>query len=115
MALSGKPVAPRGRAGFQLQQGAARKFGQAKSAQIGGSVATNAGGNGVIRYGMTPMQAIQSATTVAAALMDRSRDVGAISPGHYADMIAVKGDPIADISVLTTVDKVMKGGVVVKD
>jgi len=69
----------------------------------------------MVRYGMTPMQAIQSATTVAAALMDKSRDVGAISPGHYADLIAVKGDPMADISIMSAVDKVMKGGVVVKD
>jgi imidazolonepropionase-like amidohydrolase len=69
----------------------------------------------MVRYGMTPMQAIQSATTVAAALMSKSADVGAVSPGHYADMIAVAGDPIADIAILSSVAKVMKGGQVVKD
>ena len=69
----------------------------------------------MVRYGMTPMQALQSATTSAAALMGKSADVGAASPGHYADLIAVKGDPLADIAILTAVAKVMKGGVVVKD
>lgn len=68
----------------------------------------------MVRYGMTPMQAIQSATTVSADLLGWSRDVGALSPGHYADMIAVAGDPIADISVLEHVAHVMKGGDVVK-
>ena len=69
----------------------------------------------MVKYGMTPMQAIQSATTVAAALMRKSAEVGAVSPGHYADMIAVVGDPIADIALLSSVAKVMKGGEVVKD
>jgi imidazolonepropionase-like amidohydrolase len=69
----------------------------------------------MVKYGMTPMQAVQSATTVAAALMSKSADVGAVTPGHYADMIAVAGDPMADISVLSSVSKVMKGGVVVKE
>jgi len=68
----------------------------------------------MVRYGMTPMQAIQSATTSAAALMGRNKDVGALSPGHYADMIAVAGDPLADISVLEHIDHVMKGGEVIR-
>jgi imidazolonepropionase-like amidohydrolase len=68
----------------------------------------------MVRYGMTPMQAIQSATTVAAELM-RKTDVGAVAPGRYADLIAVDGDALADISVLEHVAAVMKGGVVVKD
>lgn len=68
----------------------------------------------MVRWGMTPMQAIQSATTTAAALLEKSRDVGALSPGHYGDMIAVTGDPLADIRVLEHVDGVIKGGVVVK-
>jgi imidazolonepropionase-like amidohydrolase len=68
----------------------------------------------MVRYGMTPMQAIQSATTVAADLLRESRNVGALSPGHYGDMIAVKGDPLADIGVLTRVEGVIKGGRVVK-
>lgn len=69
----------------------------------------------MVRYGMTPMQAIQSATTVPAALMGKSAEVGAIGPGRYADMIAVAGDPLTDIAILSSVAKVMKGGVVVKD
>lgn len=68
----------------------------------------------MVRYGMTPMQAIQSATTSAAELMGWSKDVGALSPGHYADMIAVPGDPTADITVLQKVAHVMKGGEVVR-
>jgi imidazolonepropionase-like amidohydrolase len=68
----------------------------------------------MVKYGMTPMQAIQSATTVAAELM-RKTDVGAVAPGRFADMIAVDGDAIADISLLEHVGSVMKGGVVVKE
>ena len=68
----------------------------------------------MVRYGMTPMQAIQSATMTSAALLGWSKDVGAISPGHYADMIAVPGDPLADISVLERVAHVMKGGELVR-
>lgn len=70
--------------------------------------------NYMVRFGMTPMQAIQAATTSAAALMGKSADVGALSPGHYGDLIAVSGDPLADISVLEHVDHVMKGGVLVR-
>lgn len=68
----------------------------------------------MVRFGMTPMQAIQSATTVAADLLGWSKDVGALSPGHYADMIAVEGDPLSDVSLLENVAHVMKGGEVVK-
>lgn len=68
----------------------------------------------MVRYGMTAMQAIQSATISAAALLGWSKDVGALSPGHYADMIAVPGDPTADITVLERVAHVMKGGEVVR-
>lgn len=64
----------------------------------------------MVRHGMTPMQAIQSATTVSAALLKAGADVGALSPGHYGDMIAVSGDPLADIAVLTRVVGVIKGG-----
>jgi imidazolonepropionase-like amidohydrolase len=68
----------------------------------------------MVRYGMTPMQAIQSATTVAAELLERSNDLGAIEPGKFADIIAVDGDPLRDISELERVKFVMKGGVIVK-
>jgi len=68
----------------------------------------------MVRYGMTPMQAIRAATIVSADLLRRSQDVGALSPGHYGDMIAVAGDPLQDIRLLEHVQGVIKGGVVVK-
>ncbi len=68
----------------------------------------------MVKYGMTPMQAIQSATSVAAALLDEQDNLGAIEPGKYADIIAVDGDPLSDITELERVKFVMKGGVVVK-
>jgi imidazolonepropionase-like amidohydrolase len=68
----------------------------------------------MVRYGMTPMQAIQSATTVAADLLRRKADVGALSPGHFGDLIAVVGDPLQDPNVLTHVAGVIKGGRVIK-
>jgi imidazolonepropionase-like amidohydrolase len=68
----------------------------------------------MVQWGMTGMQAIQAATTVSAALLGWSRDVGALSPGHYADMIAVTGDPVRDVTVLEHVDHVIKGGELVK-
>ena len=67
----------------------------------------------MVHWGMTAMQAIQAATTVSAALLGWSRDVGALSPGHYADMIAVAGDPVKDVTVLEHVVHVLKGGEVV--
>ena len=48
----------------------------------------------MVRYGMTPMQSMQSATIVAADLLERSNDFGAIESGKYADIIAVSGDPL---------------------
>jgi imidazolonepropionase-like amidohydrolase len=68
----------------------------------------------MVQWGMTPMQAIQAATTVAADLLRWEKDVGAVAPGRYADMVAVKGDPLKDISLLEHVEHVMKGGEVVK-
>ena len=68
----------------------------------------------MVKYGLTPMQAIQSATTSAADLLGWSDRVGAVAPGLYADLIAVNGDPLADITVLEQVRFVMKGGVVYK-
>jgi imidazolonepropionase-like amidohydrolase len=68
----------------------------------------------MVRYGLTPMQAIQAATINAAELMRWEKKVGSIAPGKYADLIAVDGDVLADISLLKNVAKVMKGGAVVK-
>jgi imidazolonepropionase-like amidohydrolase len=63
--------------------------------------------------GMTPMQAIQSATRSAAELMGWERRVGTIERGRYADLVAVAGDPLRDITRLERVKWVMKGGTVV--
>jgi imidazolonepropionase-like amidohydrolase len=68
-----------------------------------------------VEWGMTPMQAIQSATKTAAEALGRTADVGAIEVGRYGDIVAVKGDPLANIRVLENVDVVIKGGEVVKD
>jgi len=64
----------------------------------------------MVRYGMTPMQAIQSATVVAADLLERAGDFGVIEAGTLADIIAVNGDPLRDITELERVRFVMKGG-----
>lgn len=68
----------------------------------------------MVKYGMTPMEAIRSATIDAADLLGWRADVGAIAPGKYADMIAIDGDPLADVSVLTGAKIVMKGGELVE-
>jgi imidazolonepropionase-like amidohydrolase len=68
----------------------------------------------MVRYGMTPMQAIQAATSNAADLLGHASEVGSIKPGRYADLIAVSGDPLNDISLLEKVEFVMKGGRVYK-
>ena len=68
-----------------------------------------------VRFGMTPAQAIQSATSVSADLLGWEDRVGEIKPGLYADIIAVNGDPLEDIAELEDVDFVMKGGVVYKN
>ena len=64
----------------------------------------------MVEYGMTPLQAIQAATIHAAELIGWSGKVGAIAPGHYADIIAVDGDPLKTVEVLENVSFVMKGG-----
>ena len=68
-----------------------------------------------VRFGMTPMQAIRSATTVAAEMVGWQDRVGALRAGLFADAIAVPGDPTGDITLLESVPFVMKGGAVVKD
>jgi imidazolonepropionase-like amidohydrolase len=69
----------------------------------------------MVRYGLTPMQAIQSATQSAAELLGWADMVGTVSKGRYADVIAVDGDPLKDVTELERVTFVMKGGVVYKD
>jgi imidazolonepropionase-like amidohydrolase len=68
----------------------------------------------MVTWGMTPMQAIQAATVTAAEALGRSADVGAIAAGRYGDLIAVAGNPLADVGILQSVTFVMKGGTVVK-
>jgi imidazolonepropionase-like amidohydrolase len=68
----------------------------------------------MVAWGMTPMQAVQAATVTAAEALGRSQDVGAIAVGRYGDLIAVAGDPLANVGLLQSVSFVMKGGVVVK-
>jgi imidazolonepropionase-like amidohydrolase len=68
----------------------------------------------MVKWGMTPMQAIQAATATAAEALGRQADVGAIAVGRYGDLIAVAGDPLADVARLQSVAFVMKGGEVVK-
>src|SRR6266436_7530480 len=68
----------------------------------------------MVKYGMTPMQAIQSATINAATLIGKPEEFGSIRAGKFADLVAVDGDPIADIRQLEHVTFVMKQGVVYK-
>lgn len=68
----------------------------------------------MVERGMTPMAAIKSATSVAAAHMEWDADVGAIAMGRYGDLIAVRGNPLEDISLLQDIDVIIKGGAIVK-
>lgn len=69
----------------------------------------------LVEWGMTPMQAIQSATTAAADLIGWKTKAGQLAPGYFADLVAVKGDPLKEIAVLEKVDFVMKGGAIYKN
>jgi len=66
----------------------------------------------MVKWGMTPTQAIRSATSIAADLLGMQDKIGTIEPGKLADIVAVPDDPLADITALERVDFVMKGGVV---
>ena len=69
----------------------------------------------MVEWGMKPIEAIQSATIQAAELIGWFDTVGTIEPGHFADIIAVSGDPTADVRVLESVKVVMKGGTIVRN
>lgn len=69
----------------------------------------------MVGLGMKPIEAIQAATTVAADVLGWAGQTGAIAPGYFADIIAVEGDPLKDISVLENVSFVMKEGIVYKN
>jgi len=68
----------------------------------------------MVKLGLTPLQSIQAATVNAADLIGWSDRVGTLEPGKFADIIAVEGDPLADVHTLENVRFVMKGGEVVK-
>jgi len=69
----------------------------------------------LVKYGMTPAQAIQSATTVAAEMMGWQDQIGSIEKGKFADIVAVSGDPLKDITELERIVFVMKGGQVIRN
>jgi imidazolonepropionase-like amidohydrolase len=68
----------------------------------------------MVQAGMAPMDAIIAATGSAADLIGDARDIGSVQPGRYADIVAVDGDPLADITQLERVQFVMKGGTIYK-
>jgi imidazolonepropionase-like amidohydrolase len=68
----------------------------------------------MVKFGMPPMDAIKAATSRAAELLDMKGEIGVIAPGAYADIVAVQGDPLANIETLKNVDFVMKDGAVFK-
>jgi len=103
-----------------------RAFASALRAGVKISYGTDAGGYAwdqplmsdfpiMVRHGMTPMQAIKSATTVAAELLGQTENIGSVRAGRYADIIGVSGDPLRDITALRNVTFVMKGGVVYRN
>jgi imidazolonepropionase-like amidohydrolase len=69
----------------------------------------------MVEFGMRPIQVLQTATIEPARLLKKEADLGSISTGKIADLLAIKGDVIDDISLLETVPFVMKDGVIVKD
>jgi imidazolonepropionase-like amidohydrolase len=69
----------------------------------------------MVKLGLTPLQAIQAATINAADLLGWSGKVGSLEPGAWADIVAVDGDPLQDVTTLEKVKFVMKGGEVVKN
>jgi imidazolonepropionase-like amidohydrolase len=68
----------------------------------------------MVRYGMTPLEAIRAATRNAAEALGKEKDVGAIAVGRFGDLVAVSGDPLRDPAVLASPDAVVKGGKLVK-
>ena len=68
----------------------------------------------MVKFGMSPMDAIKAATSTAANLLDMKGDIGVIAPGAFADVMAVQGDPLANVEALKIVKFVMKDGNVFK-
>jgi imidazolonepropionase-like amidohydrolase len=103
-----------------------QRAGFAKAVKLGVNIAYGTdsgvyphGGNAkqfayMVRYGMTPMQAIQSATVRAAELLGKDNELGSIAPGRFADLVAVADDPLVNVAVLENVAHVMKDGKTVR-
>jgi imidazolonepropionase-like amidohydrolase len=120
----GVHVMPRGGVWPALVQLERRAFGRAVRRGVKIAMGTDVGGfpwteinqakefEYYVQYGMTPMQAIQSGTSVAATLLGQEQNIGALAPGLYADIVAVAGDPTRDITELQRIKFVMKGGTV---
>ena len=68
----------------------------------------------MVKFGMSPMDAIKSATSNAADLLEMKGEVGVIAPGAFADIVAVQGDPLANVEALKSATFVMKDGKVFK-
>jgi len=68
----------------------------------------------MVKYGMTPLAALQAGTLNGAALLGWEDRIGQLKPGYYADIVAVPGDPLKDISALERVSFVMKNGAVIR-
>jgi imidazolonepropionase-like amidohydrolase len=69
----------------------------------------------MVEFGMTPIAAIQAATSEAAEMLDMAGELGVVAPGAYADVVAVAGDPLKDVAVLQKVGFVMKDGKVYRN
>jgi imidazolonepropionase-like amidohydrolase len=121
---------PRAQAGCavcaELPKAHARSLENARKAGVRIAFGTDAGGfpwteinqakefEHEVQHGMSSIEAIRTATTAAAALLGMEGRVGTVEPGAFADLVAVSGDPLQDVRVLTRIDFVMKGGEVVR-
>jgi imidazolonepropionase-like amidohydrolase len=68
----------------------------------------------MVELGMSPMDAIKSATSRASVMLDSDGEIGTLAPGAYADVVAVEGDPLHDIKILENIKFVMKDGKVIR-
>jgi imidazolonepropionase-like amidohydrolase len=122
-----EPRAREGRAIWaEIPKSQARSFTNCRKAGVKIALGTDAGGfpwteinqarefEHEVRLGMSPIEAIRSATTVAAELMGTAGRAGVVERGSWADLVAVAGDPLKDVSVLSRIDFVMKGGDIIR-
>ena len=122
-----EPRAREGRAIWaEIPKSQARSFTNCRKAGVKIALGTDAGGfpwteinqarefEHEVRLGMSPIEAIRSATTVAAELMGTAGRAGVVERGSWADLVAVAGDPLKDVSVLSRIDFVMKGGEIIR-